>query len=142
MMLGTRVAWLLAGLLAIPACQWAGETKAARVSFAVLKQKVDDVNSRLVAAVQNGDSDRVPGLDKELNTTLDTAMKQSSAMNILDREHLSINVATARRCLSDMDRFAQAGDSELLRAQNQQLQPTITEIQDLLERADRTTNAK
>jgi hypothetical protein len=41
-----------------------------------------------------------------------------------------------------MDRYAQSGDSELLRAQNQQLQPTIKEIQELLERADRTTTAK
>lgn len=140
-----RTAWLIAALLAALAassCQWAGDTKAARVSFSALKESIEDVSARLDGAVEEGSADRVPGLDRELNTVLDTAMNQSSAMNILDREHLAISVATARRCLTAMDRYAQSGDAELLRAQNQQLQPTIKEIQELLERADRTTTAK
>ena len=137
-----RTVLLLGALLASPSCQWAGDTKAARVSFAALKESVEDVNARLTSAVEEGSGDRIPGLDRELNTVLDAAMNQSSAMNILDREHLSISVATARRCLTAMDRYAQSGDAELLRAQNQQLQPTITEIQELLDRADRTTTAE
>lgn len=132
---------LSAALLAAPSCQWAGDTKAVHVSFAALKAQVDDVNSRLTSAIQNGDSDRVPGLDKELNAAMDAAMSQSSAMNILDREHLAISVATARRCITDMDRYSQSGDMDLLRAQAQQLAPTIVEIQELLDRAERTTKA-
>jgi len=137
-----RTALLVGALLAAPSCQWAGDTKAARVSFAALKESVEDVNARLTSAVEEGSGDRVLGLDRELNTVLDAAMNQSSAMNILDREHLSISVATARRCLTAMDRYAQSGDADLLRAQNQQLQPTIVEIQELLDRADRTTTAE
>ena len=116
-----RTALLVGALLAAPSCQWAGDTKAARVSFAALKESVEDVNARLTSAVEEGSGDRVLGLD---------------------REHLSISVATARRCLTAMDRYAQSGDAELLRAQNQQLQPTIVEIQELLDRADRTTTAE
>lgn len=134
---------MLAALLAVPilapSCQWAGDPKAARASFVVLKQQVEDVSSRLYSAIESGENDRVLGLDKELNTTMDAAMKQSSAMNLLDREHLAINVATARRCLTDMDRFAQSGDSDLLKNQAQQLKPTVDEIVDLLDRANRTT---
>ncbi|HZE20220.1 MAG TPA: hypothetical protein VE402_08875 [Candidatus Angelobacter sp.] len=100
------------------------------------------MSARLDAAVEETSPDRVPAIDHELNAVLDTAMDQASAMNILDREHLAISVATARRCLTAMDRYAQSGDGELLRAQNQQLQPTIKEIEELLERADRTTTAK
>ena len=136
---------LLAGLLAVgsaTSCQWAGDTSAAKVSFAALKSQLDDVNSRLNSAVQNGEYDRVISLDKELNLVLDAAMKQNSAMNILDREHLSINVATARRCINDMDRYAQGGDADLVKAQAQQLAPTVSEIQELLDRAERTTTAK
>jgi len=59
----------------------------------------------------------------------------------MDREHLSISVATARRCLTDMDRYAASGDIDLLKAQVQQLAPTVTEIQELLDRAERTTKA-
>jgi len=140
-----RIAWLVAALLAVLAassCQWAGDTKAARVSFSALKESIEDVSGRLDGAVEEGAADRVPGLDRELNTVLDTTEKQSAAMNILDREHLAISIATARQCITAMDRYAQSGDSELLRAQNQQLQPTIKEIQELLERADRTTATK
>jgi hypothetical protein len=146
MPLRTRADWLVVALvaaqLAVPSCQWAGDTQAARIPFAALKRQVDDVHARLTSAIQNGEADRVPGLDREMNATLDAAMNQRSAMNLLDREHLSINVATARRCLTDMDRYAQSGDLELLRAQAQQLAPTIAEIQVLLVRADKTTTAK
>jgi len=137
-----RAPWLLALLsaaLLASSCQWAGDTKAVHVSFAALKSQLDDVNTRLTSAITNGEAERVAGLDKEMNTVLDQAMSQSSAMNIMDREHLSISVATARRCLTDMDRYAQSGDMDLLRAQAQQLAPTVAEIQELLDRAERST---
>jgi len=139
-----RVVYLLTALsLCLPAasCQWAGDTKAVKVSFSALKSQIDDVNTRLQSAVQNGEYDRVPGLDKELNAVLDAAMNQASAMNLLDREHLALAVATARRCITDIDRYAQSGDGDLLKAQQQQLTPTIAEIQELLDRAERTTKA-
>ena len=136
--------WLCAALVAATltsSCQWAGDTKAVKVSFAALKTQLDDVNTRLNSAIQNNEPDRVVNLDKELNAVLDASMNQASAMNLMDREHLSIAVATARRCITDMDRYAASGDIELLKAQAQQLAPTVTEIQELLDRADRTTKA-
>ena len=140
-----RTAWIVAVMLGVclgaASCQWAGDTKAVKADFSVLKTQVDDVNTRLTNAIQNNEYDRVPGLDKEMNAVLDAAMNQSSAMNIMDREHLSIAVATARRCLTDMDRYASSGDMDLLKAQAQQLSPTVSEIQTLLDRADKTTKA-
>ncbi len=128
--------------LGVASCQWAGDTKAVHVSYAALRQQVDDVNTRLTTAIQNGETEKVPGLDRELNAVLDASMNQASAMNLLDREHLSISVATARRCITDMDRYASSGDVDLLKAQAQQLAPTITEVQELLARAERTTSEK
>jgi hypothetical protein len=128
-------------LASAPSCQWAGDTKAVHVSFAALRTQLDDVNTRLSSAIQSGDAEHVPALDKELKAVLEAAMNQASAMNILDREHLSISVATARNCITDMDRYAQTGDMDLLRAQAQQLAPTVTEILELLDRAERTTKA-
>ncbi len=99
-----RATWLwiaLGTVLMTASCQWAGDTKAVKVSFAALKTQLEDVNTRLTNAIQNNETDRVTGLDKELNTVLDAAMNQASAMNIMDREHLSIAVATARRCITD-----------------------------------------
>jgi hypothetical protein len=140
-----RSTWIAAALLAASltgsSCQWAGDTKAVKADFAVLKKQVDDVNTRLTSAIQNNEADRVASLDKEMNAVLDAAMNQASAMNIMDREHLSIAVATARRCLTDMDRYSASGDMDLIRAQAQQLAPTVTEIEDLLDRAERTTKA-
>ena len=140
-----RTAWIVAVLLGVSltagSCQWAGDTKAVKVDFSALKAQVDDVNTRLNNAIQNNESDKVVGLDKEMNAVLDAAMNQASAMNIMDREHLSIAVATARRCLTDMDRYASSGDMDLLKAQAQQLSPTVSEIQALLDRADKTTKA-
>lgn len=142
MPLRTRAALVLAALLAGSSCQWAGDTKAVRVPFVELKQRIVDAQSRIASAVQEGSMDRVPALDQALNAELDAASAQSAAINLLDREHLAISVATARRCLTQMDRFAQSGDLEDLRAQLQQLQPTVAEITELLDRADRTTTAK
>jgi hypothetical protein len=140
-----RSTWIVLALLAASltgsSCQWAGDTKAVKVDFAALKTQVDDVNTRLTTAIENNEPDRVLSLDKEMNAALDTAMNQASAMNIMDREHLSIAVATARRCLTDMDRYATSGDMDLIRAQAQQLKPTVTEIEELLDRAERTTKA-
>lgn len=140
-----RSTWIAVALLAMSltssSCQWAGDTKAVKVDFAALKAQVGDVNTRLTSAIQNNEADKVAGLDKEMNAVLDAAMNQASAMNIMDREHLSIAVATARRCLTDMDRYSASGDMDLIRAQAQQLAPTVTEIQDLLDRAERTTKA-
>jgi hypothetical protein len=132
---------LIAGSLIASSCQWAGDAKAVKVDFAALKAQIVDVNTRLSSAIQNNEADKVAGLDKEMNAVLDAAMNQASAMNIMDREHLSIAVATARRCLTDMDRYSASGDMDLIRAQVQQLAPTVTEIQDLLDRAERTTKA-
>jgi hypothetical protein len=132
---------LIAGSLTVSSCQWAGDAKAVKVDFAALKTQVGDVNDRLTSAIQNNEADKVAGLDKEMNAVLDAAMNQASAMNLMDREHLSIAVATARRCLTDMDRYSASGDMDLIRAQAQQLAPTVTEIQDLLDRAERTTKA-
>jgi len=139
-----RATWLwiaLGAVLMTASCQWAGDTKAVKVSFAALNTQLEDVNTRLTNAIQNNETDRVTGLDKELNTVLDAAMNQASAMNIMDREHLSIAVATARRCITDMDRYATSGDADLLKAQAQQLAPTVADIQELLDRAERTTKA-
>ena len=142
MLARTRAASILATLVAVSSCQWAGDTKAVRVPFREVKQRVEEAHSSLAAAVEDGSVEDVPALDQALNAELDAAMGQSSAMNLLDREHLSINVATARRCLTDMDRYAQSGDVELLRAQFHQLEPTMAEIEVLLDRAERTTTAK
>ena len=139
-----RATWLwiaLGTVLMTASCQWAGDTKAVKVSFAALKTQLEDVNTRLTNAIQSNETDRVAGLDKELNAVLDAAMNQASAMNIMDREHLSIAVATARRCITDMDRYAASGDADLLKAQVQQLAPTVADIQELLDRAERTTKA-
>ena len=132
---------LIAASLTASSCQWAGDTKAVKVDFAALKTQLVDVNGRLTSAIQDNQADKVAGLDKEMNAVLDASMNQASAMNIMDREHLSIAVATARRCLTDMDRYSASGDMDLIKAQAQQLAPTVTEIQDLLDRAERTTKA-
>jgi hypothetical protein len=133
---------LVATILGASSCQWAGDTKAVRVPFADLSRRVEEARSRLESAINEGSADRVPALTRALNAELDAASAQSSAINLLDREHLAINVATARRCLTDMDRYAQSGDLDLLRAQFQQLLPTVAEIRVLLDRAERTTTAK
>ena len=133
---------LVAVLLAAPSCQWAGDRGAVKASFAVIRQQIDDVNGRITTAIQNGEADRIPSLDRDMNAALDAASNQSSAMNLMDREHLAINLATAKRCLTDMDRYAQSGDLDLLRAQAAQLNPTISEIRVLLDRADRIATAK
>lgn len=137
-----RAAASLAMAFLLVSCGWAGDSKAVRVSFAQIKQQIEETRAGLKSAIDEGSLDRVPALNQALNAQLDQLSAQSSAMNLLDREHVAINVATARRCLNEIDRFVTAGDVELVRAQLAQLNPTMEEIATLLERADKIATAK
>ncbi len=138
----TRTAASLAALLLVSSCQWAGDTKAVRVPFANLKQRLEESQATLKRAIEEGSLDRTPAAIRALGERFDEISAQSSAMNLLDREHLAINIATARRCLTAIDRYCVAGDQELVRTQFDQLEPTIGEIQVLLDRAIKTTTAE
>jgi hypothetical protein len=126
----------------VASCGWAGDNKAVHVSFAMVKQRIAEAHSNLKRAVEEGSLDRLPALQREFNAQLDAVSSQSSAMNLLDREHLLLNLATVRRCLTEIDRFASSGDLDLVRAQVAQLDPTMEEIETLLDRADKIATAK
>ncbi|HLF05599.1 MAG TPA: hypothetical protein VI893_00230 [Thermoplasmata archaeon] len=137
-----RAAATLALVTLLASCGWAGDDKAVRVPFAQIKQQIAEAHSNLKRAVDEGSLDRLPALQRNFNAQLDAVSAQSSAMNLLDREHLLLNLATVRRCLTEIDRFAASGDVELVRAQVSQLDPTMEEIATLLDRADKIATAK
>jgi len=137
-----RAAVFLAMVFLLVSCGWAGDNKAVRVSFAQIKQQIEETHASLKRAVDEGALDRLPALDRQLNTQIDELSKQSSAMNLLDREHLFLNLATTRRCLTEIDRYVTSGEVELVRAQLSVLDPTMEEIATLLDRADKIATAK
>jgi hypothetical protein len=137
-----RAAASLTMAFLLVSCGWAGDSKGVRVSFASIKRQIGEAHAELKRAVDEGSLERVPALARALSAEIDTLSAQSSAMNLLDREHLLINLATTRRCLAEIDRFVTSGEIELVRAQTAQLDPTIQEIFGFLDRADKIATVK
>jgi hypothetical protein len=111
-------------------------------SFTELKQRLDEAQSGLTSAVAEGSTERVAQLDRSVSTTLDAIESRSSSLDLLSREGLNIQVASARQCLVALDRYASSGDVDLVTAQLKQLGPIVTEIDTILERGIRIETEK
>ena len=63
--------------------------------------------------------------------------KRSSAMNMVDREHVALEIATVRRTITETDRWVTAGDLDSVRMKVNQIDVSLGEIDAILERTIR-----
>jgi hypothetical protein len=111
-----------------------------RAEFVEHRQKLSEDRAALERAAAQGDLLATRGHLGSLRTRLDTIETRASAMNMLDRQHTALQIATARRTMSQAERWIDAGDAEAVRAEVAALGAVLLEIDTLLDRTIRGSN--
>ena len=127
------VALAAATVLSLASCQTLGGTKAAPQDFENLKLSLTDNRNGLNRAVADGEMDRVTGYLQGLTTCFDDIWSKSSAMNLLDREHLAIELASGRRMITSVGQWVSSNDIDAVRSEMEKLNGVLGEVDTLLD---------
>jgi hypothetical protein len=127
----------LAVALALPACQTLSGSGKGGPELAQLREQLGNTRTALDRASEEGDLPRAGALLSALGSRFDELESRSSAINLVDRESMAIQVATGRRAITEADRWVQSGDSEAVRGQVHQLDQVLDELDRILARAVR-----
>ena len=114
-----------------------GEGKA---EFVEHRQKLSADRASIERAAAQGDLSTARSLLGSIRARLDAIESRSSAMNMLDRQHVALQTATARRTMTEAERWMDAGDAESVRTEIGKLGATLTEIDTILDRTIRGSN--
>ena len=136
------IALLAAAGLAAAGCPTLSGSGGSAPELVQLRDQLRTSRAGLEQAAQGGDLSRAGSLLGEIRSGIDAAESRSSAMNLLDRQHLALQVATGRRALTEADRWVQAGDADAVREEVRQIGIVLTEIDVLLERTIRAAAAE
>lgn len=83
----------------------------------------------------DGDLQAVATSLRAVGSQFDAVEKKSSAMNLMDRENLNIQIATGRRIITETSRWVSVNDADAVRSQVAELDPILVKIDVLLDRA-------
>jgi len=114
-----------------------GEGKA---EFVEHRQKLSEDRVALDRVAAQGDLSTARTLLASIRARLDTIEKKTSAMNMIDRQSTALQIATARRTMTEAERYIDSGDAESARAQITQLSGILAEIDTLLDRTIKGSN--
>jgi hypothetical protein len=129
-----------AGLaFSLASCQTLGGTKGNPKDFEELKQALSDTRARLSRAVSAGELDGVNSGLQGLTARFDEIWSKSSAMNLLDREHLAIQLASARRMITSINQWVANSDIDAVRTEVEKLNPVLDDVDTLLDHTIRAT---
>jgi len=133
---------LAAGLgLSLLSCQTLAGKGGSPKEFEELKQGLADDRAALNRAVAGGEVDHVSSSLTRIGTRFDEIWAKSSAMNLLDREHLAIQLASGRRMLTSINQWVSSSDIDAIRSEVDKLSPVLDEIDTLLDHTIRATGA-
>ena len=121
--------------LAVSSCETLSGSGQSGADLARERTQLSETRAALNRATQEGDLTRVGVLLSAVRTKFDAIESKSSSMNLLDREHLAIKIATGRRTISEAERWVPVNDVEAVRSQVGNLDPILGEIDVLLDRA-------
>ena len=124
-------------VLGLASCQQLAGTGKGSAQFVELRTQLAGSREALRKAVQESDVTRVGILLPAISSRLDEIEKRSSAMNMLDREHDALEIATARRTITETDRWVAAGDLDSVRLKVNQIDASLGEIDQILDRTIR-----
>jgi hypothetical protein len=127
-------------LLSLAGCQTLAGSGEGKAEFVEHRQKLAEARSALERAASQGDLAAAREQLGSIRSRLDTIESRSSGMNLLDRQHTALQVATARRTMTETERWIDAGDAEAVRSEVAKLGGTLTEIDTLLDRTIRGSN--
>lgn len=124
-------------VLGLASCQQLAGTGKGSAQFVELRSQLAGSREALRKAVGESDITRVAALLPAISGRLDEIEKRSSAMNMLDREHVALEIATARRTITETDRWVAAGDLDSVRLKVNQIDVSLGEIDQILDRTIR-----
>jgi hypothetical protein len=129
---------LAAGLvLGLASCQQLAGSGKGKAEFTELRTQLAGSREALRKAVGEGDLVKVGALLPAVSSRLDEIEKRSSAMNMVDREHVALEIATARRTITETNRWISAGDLDSVRLKINQIDVSLGEIDTILDRTIR-----
>ena len=129
---------LVSGLvLGLASCQQLAGSGKGKAEFTELRTQLAGTREALRKAVGESDVTRVGALLPAVSSRLDEIEKRSSAMNMVDREHVALQIATARQTITETDRWVASGDLDSVRLKVNQIDVSLGEIDEILERTIR-----
>jgi hypothetical protein len=130
---------VLAAALAVvlASCQQLAGSGKGKAEFTELRTQLAGTREALRKAVGESDLTRVGALLPAVSSRLDEIEKRSSAMNMVDREHVALQIATARQTITETDRWVASGDLDSVRMKVNQIDVSLGEIDEILERTIR-----
>jgi hypothetical protein len=134
MRLHDRVPALAVAVL-LASCQTLAGSGTAGADFARLKKSLDQSRAQLNRAVAEGATEEVASPLQAIGADLDAIQRKSSAMNLMDRENLAIQAATARRIITSTRQWVANADIEAIRSEVARLDGVLNEVDGLLQRA-------
>ena len=138
MRLHRRLSLLGVGALFV-SCQTLSGSGGSSAEFTRLKQAVSDDRTRLRQAVAESSPERVPAILDALSGRFNEIWSAAPGMNLLDREHLAIQLASGRRIIGTAKQWAASSDIEAVRSEAQRLDAVLGEVEVLLDRSVRAT---
>jgi len=129
------VAALAALSFGATSCQTLAGSGQSGAALADSKTKLAESRASMDRAAQDGDLQSVGSAMKSIGSQFDIVESKSSAMNLMDRENMAIQIATGRRTITETERWIQSNDTEAVRSQVAQLDPILDNVDGLLDRA-------
>jgi len=103
---------------------------------------LSDDRAVLGRAVAAGELDRVATSLRGISDRLNEIWAKSSAMNLLDREHLAIQLASGRRMITSINQWVTSADVDAIKSEVEKLNPVLDDVDTLLDRTIRATAAE
>ncbi len=104
-----------------------------------MKQALADDRAGLNRAVAAGEVDGVARSLKGISSRFDEIWSKSSAMNLLDREHLAIVLASGRNMITSINQWVSSTDIDAIRSEVEKLNPVLDDVDTLLDHTIRAT---
>ena len=125
----------MAGIaLSLVSCEVLGGSKGSPEDFGRLRQGLNDDRANLNRAAVENRLDRVAGILDTMRGRFDEIWSKSSAMNLLDRQHLAIQLASGRKMLTSISQWTDSADIDAVRSEVETLNAVLNEIDILLDR--------
>ena len=132
------VAAVAAGALAV-SCQTLSGSGGSPADFSKLKQAVSEDRTRLRNAAAEASPENVTRVLGGLDGRFDEIWSKAPGMNLLDREHLAISLASGRKIVVTAKQWASQSDMEAVRSETARLDEVLGEVETLLDRATKAT---
>jgi hypothetical protein len=112
-----------------------------RPALTALRETLAGKRTRLSQAVQDGNMDFVPGYLSDVKSTLDSLDIQAGKLSLMDSQDMKLKVASAREVIKAAEPFVMSNDVEGVRAQQRNLDQILFDIDEILDRALKMTDA-